>query len=92
MFFALGSHKNTFRSVIPMHWECWKKKKYGNDGVRNLEEAKRNTKTRVEKYFQVKVALHDSWRERKMANSNSSSSGEEEMVVDISNNDQVANL
>ena len=60
--------------------------------MRNIEEAKTNTKTPVEKYFQVKVAgVHSSWRERKMANSNSSSSGEEEMVVDISNNDQVTN-
>ena len=75
-----------------MHWECKKKKKYGNNGVRNPEEAKRNTKMPVEKYFQAEVAVHDSRRGGEMANSNSSSSGEEEMVVDISNTDQVANL
>ena len=54
-----------------------------------LKKQKRNTKRPVEKYCQPKVAVSNR-RERKMPNSNSSSSGENEMVVEISNNDQVS--
>ena len=52
-----------------------------------LKKQKRNTKRTVEKYCQPKVAVSNR-RERKMPNS--SSSGENEMVVEISNNEQVS--
>ena len=43
----------------------------------------------LEKYCQPKVAVRDR-RKRKMPYTNSSSIGEKEMVVEISNNDQVS--